>query len=438
MKVIRNFFGKKESITPLILLFLSLYIPSIFTIFYRIEPNILLAKFFHVAFSVFIWFNIFRTLRLLLSRYLRLFVIFCIFMTLNIGTFYLFYLNNIPPDLVYHFDSLTNYLDPSSGQYLYISNFYSYPFSLFVFQNSIFLNLFELSFFTLSTFILFHIILIYCLLFCTLTLLNLKSKSLKIFIFNLTFISIFNLFPLYSLNLGSIIFIESTLILFMSFILIFNSEYTYREKLVLQITAGTLSFLNSPAIFPQFVMLFLLFSSYFHPNTLWANSLKFLRNWSYKFSNLNLARFFFILMFLFILINIFSHYYDSNSKYIIEKFITSKIISVELFVDNYFLNGSYLNFFSFPFLLFLYTGVLFIMFKKRNYLFIFFYLTCTFMTYLGQAYYLDNFLGFASRAITTIWLGQVERLIPSLILFSLFVVSNLKTTKAGKFDQKFL
>lgn len=430
-----NFVGAKKISSSLILVLLSIYIATIFSIFYRINPNILLAKVFHVALSAFIWFNIIRALPLLLSRHLRLLMIYLIFITLNIGLFYLIYLKSIPSDLLTHLSSLKNYLDPSSVVYTYfLPNLFSYPFSMYIFQNAIFLNIFEVNFFNLDTFLFFHLLLIYSLLFCVIILISPKLNSFNILILKCLVVTIFNVFPLYSVMMGSIIFVEATLIQFISFAVIFRSDYVYRDKFILLVLMGTLNFFISPSVLPQFGMLFLLFSMYFGNQNLWFNHIKSLQIRSYVFSFRGLAIFSLSILVFYISVRIFvftlSHYYDANSLYIVSNLITSKTLSFELLYDNYFMNGTYLTFYNFPFLFFLYCGVMFVILKKGNIFLLLSYLSCLFLTYLGNLFYLDSILGIISRAITTMWLGQVERLLPALVLFSLFVISNFKNYKS--------
>ena len=261
---------------------------------------------------------------------------------------------------------------------------------MYIFQNAIFLNIFEFNSFNLSSFLFFHLLLIYSLLFCTIALMIPKPKSFKILILNCSIITIFNVFPLYSVMLGSIIFVEATLIQFISFILIFKSERLYRVKFFLVVSAGTLNFFISPAVLPQFGMLFLLFSLYFGQQDLWFKYIKSLQNRVYKFYRFSLQGFIlvsFIILFFSILVRIFihivSHFYEANSIYQVSNLITSKSLSLNLLFENYFMNGMYLTFYSFPFLLCLYFGVMFLMLRKGNIYIMLTYLSCILLTYLG-------------------------------------------------------
>jgi hypothetical protein len=401
----------------------SYIITVFFSVLVKIASNIIFTKFIILTLSFIIYAGYILTLIFLIQKQRKILLIGLIFVVLNI---YLLYNFRLP--LIYNTDYLTHYQNLNSltlynaEYYNYIlPNLYSYPIVLSLYSNALFINTSNIfNIISFDFFVLINYIQIYSLLFylCFLVV-SKKFKYYKLF-YILLYMTIFDFFPVYSLRSGSLVFVLYLLVGFIVSFFLMNLKAHPYFKFLLFLIITILSFFMSPAValallfFNTLLFCFLYFTK--------SNIIAFIKVVLRTPHYLKLIFFFLIIFILATFLDLVDHYKISNSSYVNWLLLRQVSFDINKIFSNLFLSGFSQNNSNYPVLAILYLLVIIKLLMLRKYIFVFLYILSIFISYLGIFYYSESFLGQLSRNVSVIWLGQVERLLPTLILTSLVIL----------------
>jgi hypothetical protein len=407
-----------------LILFLP-YIASIFSVILRFFSNLYLNLVLITFIGVLFYTCVSLTLKFLFNNHPKVLLISVFFVAINVYCLYEFRLpENLPSDYFTHYQSnfklITYDQDYFENQ---LPVFTSYPITFSLIQSGIgLLNLFS-PFFTMGFFLYCSFLQVYSLLcFLCFKILG-NSFSYSKFMFLLSLFTIFDFYPGYSLKLGSLPFIYFSLIGIIASLIITESKITYSRKFLFLMLNFILLFIMTPAIGPLIIFFYVMLSILYFKNKDFFIGLRgFLMKLSYAWLIIFVSLFSFILVNYNFFIALVSHFYQSNYEYIqIDQIRSVRLDLIKIFTNQFLIGTSSLNF-GIPLLLILYFSAAFKLLYMRRFFQLVLYVLSLAFCHLSLFLYMNNFVGNFSRQVTSLWLGQIERVLPSLLVGSLLVV----------------